>query len=358
MPDSYEIVIALHMHTRFSDGTGTHKEIAQAALRAGLDAVIVTDHNVWVPEAEGYYQDHGKRVLLLVGEEVHDCTREPQKNHLLVFGAHREMAPLAPDPQALIRGVIQAGGLAFIAHPVDPAAPFVHEPDISWVDWDVEGYTGLEIWNALSEFKSHLQTPWQVLFYGLLFHQVAVGPFPEALRRWDSLLAEGKTVVAVGGADAHALKRKVGPFTVTLFPYEKHFRAITTHVLLSEPLTGDLAQDRSTIYNALRHGHLFVGYDLPASTRGFRFTATGRGKEVGMGESIALDGGVTLKIRLPRKAECRLIRHGDVIQRWRGRDICTLTVKQPGAYRVEAYLHVWGRRRGWIFSNPIYVRDA
>ena len=48
----HEIVINLHMHTRYSDGTGTHKDIADAAIKAGLDAVIVTDHNVLVQGVE------------------------------------------------------------------------------------------------------------------------------------------------------------------------------------------------------------------------------------------------------------------------------------------------------------------
>ena len=38
----HEIVVNLHMHTRYSDGTGTHKDIAHAAIKCGLDAVIVT----------------------------------------------------------------------------------------------------------------------------------------------------------------------------------------------------------------------------------------------------------------------------------------------------------------------------
>ena len=39
-----EILVNLHMHTTYSDGTGTHAELAQAAIQAGLDAIIVTDH--------------------------------------------------------------------------------------------------------------------------------------------------------------------------------------------------------------------------------------------------------------------------------------------------------------------------
>ena len=88
----HEIVVNLHMHTRYSDGTGTHKELAQAALQAGLDAIIVTDHNLLVQGVEGYYRDGQKRLLLLVGQEVHDQVRDPQKNHLLVFNADRDVA--------------------------------------------------------------------------------------------------------------------------------------------------------------------------------------------------------------------------------------------------------------------------
>src|SRR5690554_2424639 len=156
----HEIVVNLHMHTVYSDGTGTHREIAEAALKAGLDAVIVTDHNVLVQGVEGYYRvspsssPRRGRVLLLVGQEVHDQDRMPQKNHLLVFNSPRDVATLADDPQTLIDGVTEAGGLSFIAHPRDPAAPAFNEPDISWEAWDVHGYTGIEVWNGLSELKT------------------------------------------------------------------------------------------------------------------------------------------------------------------------------------------------------------
>ena len=83
----HEIVVNLHMHTRYSDGSGTHKDIAAAALKAGVDVVIVTDHNVLVQGFEGYYKEKNKKILMLIGEEVHDQARDPQKNHLLVFGA-------------------------------------------------------------------------------------------------------------------------------------------------------------------------------------------------------------------------------------------------------------------------------
>ena len=62
----HEAVINLHMHTPYSDGNCSHEEIAQAAIKAGLDAVIVTDHNVWVQGIEGYFEEEESRVLVLV----------------------------------------------------------------------------------------------------------------------------------------------------------------------------------------------------------------------------------------------------------------------------------------------------
>lgn len=352
----HEIVINLHMHTRYSDGQGTHAEIAQAALKTGLDAVIVTDHNVWVQGPEGYYQNGNRRVLLMVGEEIHHQTRQPQKNHLLVFGADRELAPKSGDPQRLIEAVNQAEGLSFIAHPVDPAAPAFGEPDISWVDWEVKDFTGIELWNGMSEFKSLLKNKLRAIFYAYNPERVAHGPFPETLRKWDQLLSQGNRVVAIGGSDAHALPASLGPLKRTLFPYPFHFQAINTHVFISSPLNGEESEDRAKILEALGQGNAFIGYDLPASTRGFRFTAKGKEEQAWMGDEIPVGSGVTLQTHLPQRVECRLVKDGETIQTWQDRENCTHITSEPGVYRVEAYIDYMGRQRGWIFSNPIYVR--
>jgi hypothetical protein len=351
-----EIVVNLHMHTHYSDGHVSHAEIAAAALRAGIDAVIVTDHNVLVNGPEDYYRDGDRRVLMLVGEEIHDQARQPQKNHLLVFGAGRELSTLAWDTQRLLENIRQSGGLSFIAHLVDPAAPAFKEDDISWVDWQVQGFTGIELWNAMSEFKSLLKSKLHAIYYAFNPRRIANGPFPEALRKWDELLVSGQRVVAIGGSDGHALPARMGPLRRTLFPYEFHFQAVNTHLLVPEALTGDVETDRRLIYDTMAVGRLFIGYDLPASTRNFRFTAQGLEQKATMGEEILVHNGVTLQIRLPRPVECRLVMNGKVIKNWSKRETCTFITSEPGVYRVEAYIDYLGRRRGWIFSNPIYIK--
>lgn len=351
----HEIVTNLHMHTQYSDGTGTHEEIVQAALDANLDVVITTDHNVWVSGIEGYFKDRDRQVLLLIGEEVHDPGREPQANHLLVFGAGMEVAKEAQDPQQLIDFVEQQGGLSFLAHPFETDAPAFGEPNLSWVDWQVNGFTGLEIWNAMSEFKSLLRTRLHAFYYAFNPRQIATGPPEETMRKWDALLAEGRQVVAIGGSDAHAFHFKIGPFRKKIFPYSFHFRAVNTHLLLSEALSGNPELDRRLVYEALETGRAFVANDLLAPARGFRFTAQGKESRALMGEAISTINGVTLQVRLPQKADCTLYKNGQEVKSWSQRENCTHITKEPGAYRVEAYLHYLRRRRGWIYSNPIYL---
>ncbi len=352
-----ELVTNLHLHTRYSDGTGTHQDVLRAAMRSGLDVVMPTDHNVYVQGMDGYLHEGERTVLLMCGEEVHDRTRNPQKNHLLVLGAGREMAPFAPDPQNLLNQVQAAGGLAFIAHPREHALPFLGETDITWVDWDIHGFTGIELWNGLSELKEVSPTFLRTIFHALFPATIAHGPLPETLTLWDDLLATGNSVVAVGGSDAHALHKTLGPIRKTIFPYEFHFGAINTHIFTPGPLSGELNADRRMVLQALREGHAFIGYDRPASTRGFRFTAQCEETAI-MGDSVRLREGVTLQIRMPGEAECRLIKDGKLLQTWHNREICAHITTEPGVYRVECYIRYLGKRRGWIFSNPIYVREG
>jgi hypothetical protein len=351
-----EVIVNLHMHTRYSDGSGLHRDIAQAGLAAGVDVVIVTDHNILVHGFEGYYKEKNKKVLMLIGEEIHDQARDPQKNHLLVFGASRELATYAENPQRLIDQVRESGGLAFLAHPDDPAAPAFKETDISWEDWSVKNYHGIELWNALSELKTVIPTKLHGAFYAFFPKLVASQPIPSTIAKWDELLSTGAKVVAIGGSDAHALQLSMAGIHRVIYPYEFHFRTVNTHVITPEPLNGEVNHDKKMIYEGIAAGHCFVGYDLPAPTRGFTFTAQGIEKTAIMGDEISAKNGVTLQAKLPSDAEMRLLKDGVVIHTWKNKQSFAHITTEPGVYRVEAYRRYLGKLRGWIYSNPIYVR--
>jgi hypothetical protein len=367
---TFEIVGNFHLHTDHSDGTGTHQQVAMAAAQAGLDVIICTDHNVWVSGQEGWYThpETGKQTLLLMGEEVHDPRRSPQVNHYLCLGVSRGVSQYAPQPQALINAVNRDGGVGFIAHPIERSAPLFNESALPWVDWDVTGFTGIELWNYMSEFKAFLYSKPSAFLAAFFPGLFITGPFPETLTLWDSLLRNGDQVVAIGGADAHAkvyslsdLSNRLPRVKRAVFPYEYLFKAVNTHLLLDIPLSRDLASAGAQVLSALRAGHAFVAYDLAGASRGFRFTATcrhpgGRGQiTASMGDELHLDGPVTLRVTSPLPASLRLLKDGRQVAQVRGREL-TYETNEPGIFRVEAYRRYRIKRRGWIFSNPIYVR--
>jgi len=353
-----EIICNLHIHSTYSDGSSDYPSIAAAALKTDVDVIILTDHNVRVEGLEGYRKGYGRQVLVLTGEEVHDQNREPQKNHTLVIGAEKEMAGFAYDPQVLMDEVKKVGGLSFLAHPNEFALPMINEPDISWVSWDVEGFTGLELWNGLSEFKTVTHSIRDGLKYLFFPEMMAQAPLGTTLAKWDELLNSGKKIFAVGGADAHAIKFKKSILKRTVFPYEFHFSAINNHLLIEEPLTGNLDHDKALVYGALRKGSSYVGYDLPAPTSGFRFTIEDEDGEHHQGETVKLDTGATARITLPHKATVRLVHNGRVIEKKTDTDRLAYPLSDPGFYRVECSIRYLGKQRGWIYSNPIFAKPA
>ena len=346
----HEIVANPHVHTPYSDGTWYHAQVAEAAAKAGIDVVIVTDHNVWVDDIEGYYGN----VLLLVGEEVHDVQRLRQCNHLLVFGLD-EVAPQPEDSQQLINKVQQKGGMCFLAHPVERSSPLDPElAAIPWDDWEVNGYTGIELWNYMSEFKALSQTKLAALLYALYPDLGIKGPFRHTLRLWDRLLAEGRRVIAIGGSDAHGNTHTLGPIKRVIFPYEHLFGCVNTHILVPSTLTRDSADDKAVIYQAMQEGHCFVGYDALGSTIGFRFFGRSGSKVVMMGDELKREAALHIRVELPAPADIRLLCDGIVVVRKHGQRLDYTSVN-AGIYRVEAYRRHRLLQRAWIFSNPIYV---
>jgi len=248
----HEYAGSIHLHTTTSDGTADFEEVAQA----GLDFVIATDHNVLVTGKDGWYGD----LLLLVGEEVHDIERVPEANHYLAFSIKEEVAQHAKDAQTVIDAINAQGGFGFLAHPFEHSTPFSGEPEIDWVDWQVKGYAGLEIWN----------------------YQVA----------------------AIGGTDVHATVYTLGPLKRAIHSYQHCFRTVRTHILSPEPFNGELAHDSNLVYEALKTGHAFVAYDLIGDSRGFRFVVRCGNEEAIMGEEIALEGEAEFEVVSPSSPPC------------------------------------------------------
>ncbi|MFN2108302.1 MAG: hypothetical protein ACK2UI_01450 [Anaerolineae bacterium] len=341
-----------HVHSVYSDGAASHQEIAAAAEDAGLNFVIVTDHNIRAEGLEAYYG----RTLLLVGEEAHSVYRNPPANHLLVYGTEQEMAPYTfGNTQTLIRTIEARGGFCYLAHPIDKSSPL--NPDwraMPWVDWPVKGITGLEVWDYMSEFKGLLWARSVAAIYARWPALGIRGPQRATLRLWDELLSRGERLSALGSANAHGTSEKWHIFGHAGLSYDYLFRCINTHILTREPLSGETARDKALIYEALRAGRTWVGYDLPYPTHGFRFVARSGAARATVGEELRRLGAINIEIDLPASGEIHLLRDGKRLLKLTGTQL-RHTSAEPGIHRVEVYRRFRGRKVGWIFSSPIYV---
>lgn len=345
---SYERVGCIHIHSRYSDGSAEPPEIVAHAQRAGLDYLIITDHNAYQPQHEGWYGD----TLCLVGEELHDPENK-HANHYLVLNAGVDLLEYVGETQTLITQAAARGGLGFIAHPYEHAAEMANEPEINWLAWDAAGYTGIELWNYMSEFKSRVTSPLVALACALNPRLGIRGPFPETLAHWDALQAS-RRVVALGGVDAHAGTYRLGPIKRVVFPYEQLFRSLTTHLLLPADWSRVFASDAQMLYNALASGRAFVAYDGLAPARGFAFTAHYGDIEYTLGDEFTARGRVHLSVAAPEKARLRLLLNGHCVHSTAGKRL-DYESRAPGLYRVEAYRRYAGRWRAWVLTNGIRV---
>jgi hypothetical protein len=140
-------------------------------------------------------------------------------------------------------------------------------------------------------------------------------------------------------------------FKLDIDPYYRSFRNSCTHVLAPK-------LDEPTIRSALKAGHAFVAHDWMCDATGFRFEASNaNGQRVAMmGDDLMFAGGMKLTAELPLPAYLRLLRHGEELATSIGQAKFEFALKEPGAYRLEAWLKLDGELRPWIFANPIYVR--
>ncbi|MDQ4048785.1 MAG: PHP domain-containing protein, partial [Actinomycetota bacterium] len=104
MAELHDLACVVHLHSTYSDGTGTVPEIARAAERAGADVVLLTDHDTLEARRRGEEGHHG-RVLVLVGHEI----SPPNKNHMLAFDTEAEVSHRRLSATQIAQAVRDAG---------------------------------------------------------------------------------------------------------------------------------------------------------------------------------------------------------------------------------------------------------
>lgn len=332
-PPAGEIRGAYHVHTNRSDGRGTLDDAVRAARQAGLQFLVVTDHNVLAPGDQGYRDG----ILVVEGTEA-----STSFGHVVALGVPRALteSERAGDPFGAIRAL---GGFAILAHPLHPLRPFT--------GWGRGPWRGFEIvsndtaWHAVLHGRdvgkaamAALALPWDSARSVLALSD---SPDDELHRFDDELRAAGAKAgaqspakVLLCSADAHGYPS-----------YRAAFEAFSMH--LPVVLTGDGERDARAVVDALVRGTGTCVFDGEAPGRIVRLA---RGRKPGTLEASPaslLRGATTVLVRegveVPHVVVAGPNGAAGVV---RCEDGCA-----PGTYRLE----LWRGERPWIFTNPVAI---
>ena len=311
----------VHVHS-FLGGhsSGTFAEIISAAQANQLQFVIMTEHTEkdFDTAAMTLQGVHGG-VLFINGNEV----SQENRDRLLVL----------------------PGDVSIAAYPLE------------FKNWDSGRFNGVEVYNVFTNAKrinpvvAFFDVLWSHRTYPDLIFALYLQRPDESLKKWDQGLAHAR-LTATGGNDAHAnigvsLNDSAGKtlLGIQLDPYATSFRLVRLHVLIEQAKT----LDASSLMEAVRAGHCYIGFDFLGDASGFVFDAE-NGKI--QGDEISLTSETHLRVRSPVPGRIVILKDGAIWVDESGIASKEVQITERGVYRVEVYLG----DLPWIISNPIYVR--
>jgi hypothetical protein len=307
----YDLRGAVHVHTRAShDSHGAIGDLVDAAHDAGLAFVALTEHPLHASfrPARGVVEG----VILIPGWEINAAGAS-----ILAVGIEH-LRGLPREPRALVAAIHARGGAAFVGHfersqLADPALYAPVDPD------------GVEIANL---HAAALDAPLSVVFGSLFLPAyLALRPLLRPPTANLERLARLPGVRGlVGGVDAHAKFRLLGPLGGTFDRYRDIFRLVTTHVL---------ARDRSqkSILEALRSGRSYVAFEGLGLVEQF--------------VAVRMADGV--HVQSPGDADLRLVCAGVTVAGTEGRE--ALLVPPPDAERC--HVEAWLGSDLWVITSPL-----
>ncbi|WP_392667316.1 CehA/McbA family metallohydrolase [Streptomyces sp. LN785] len=238
-----------HLHTVHSDGKRLPDQVAAGARAAGLDFIVSTDHNT--PSSHAVWGQYaGQDLLIMTGEEV--TTRN---GHWLALGLPAgewiDWRYRSRDDafERFSRQVHRGGGLVVPAH----------------------------------MYCAYVASQWKFGFDDADATEVWTGPWTyddeHAISTWDQKLGEAvrtgkRWLPAMGNSDAHSEPQVIG---------------LPHNVVHAD----DLATD--SIMDGIRAGRSWIA---ESSSVELTFTASGNGKQAGIGEKLSVPADAPVDIRL------------------------------------------------------------
>ncbi len=106
-----------HCHTSASDGMVTAAELVDAAVKAGLDLIAVTDHDTMASVQEAQARGEAVGLRVVAGQEV--TTKAPAQTHMLGWFLE-EPVKRGMSLEDTVAAIHAQGGLAIVPHPFMP----------------------------------------------------------------------------------------------------------------------------------------------------------------------------------------------------------------------------------------------
>ena len=263
----HDLACVVHLHSTYSDGTGTVPADRAAGRRAGADVVLLTDHDTLAAKRrgeEGWYGD----VLVLVGEEVSPRAGQPlprlrprrgdrpsraRRGRHLRRGRGRPAASASPPTRS--RSGSERFKRAGTGMPFDAL--------------DSEALDGIELWSFVTDTGEAITSvPEMAALHGHAGPRRSTTRPSATCAAWDEL-CRTRRVVAIGGLDAHQIGKRIGRRRAAaahglppLVPLHPHPRACDGR----RPASWSR---REAVYEALREGRCYIAVDSIAPARGF-----------------------------------------------------------------------------------------
>ncbi|MGC8550906.1 MAG: CehA/McbA family metallohydrolase [Acidobacteriaceae bacterium] len=254
----------LHMHTAHSDGSCPDQTgqpvpcplfvTVQTAVKQGLDFIAITDHNaISQYDDERELQPYFDKLLMIPGREMTTFHGHANIWGTTRFVDYRVGTPGVPNINAMFRAAHELGALVSINHPEAPSGEIC-----MGCGWTANPPANMRLVNAVEVMNGN---GGRGFFSGLVF--------------WQSQLARGYRLTAVGGSDNHhggwppSHEGSVGSPTTVVHASNLSVAAILAgiragHVFLD--LSG--SRDRLLTMQAHAQGHsASMGDDLELHTR-------------------------------------------------------------------------------------------
>ena len=353
-PNFNEYKGIIHAHTNLGGhSTATFDELIKGAEASGVNFVVMTEHTAESFDSSaktlnGIY----KNVLFVGGHEADTISGD---RFLLVSGSADAFSDAKLETPQFLEKYHAQNKIALITYPE------------KFKSWNAN-FDGIEVFSLHTNAKKNtpiLAIPdflWSFPGYPEMTLARFFARPDENLQKFDEISQQRK-ITLFAGTDAHSniglhifgddAGNKLINFKFDR--YETIFRLVRAHVLLEK----EKQLTTENLIEAIKNGHLFIGFDVLSNTDGFSFTAENGTDSRIMGDEIALGESVNFKAFAPLKSRFVLFKNGEKIYETKDATEMNFQTKEKGVYRVEVYLDGLGadsEKMPWIISNPIYVR--